>query len=67
MKGVKSLEGFIHVIIVKRLGLTHLKVISEDLVGRLTTEDRRKGRSQLFLMFDRFMDRVCTQFLLHSL
>lgn len=64
---MKSLEGFIHVTVVKRLGLMHLEVISGDLVGRLTKEVRRKGRSRLVLMFDRFMGIVPTQYLLHSL
>lgn len=44
---MKSLEGFIHVIavVVNRLELTNVKVISEDSVGRLTTQGRRQGRS----------------------
>lgn len=38
---VKSLESFIRVIVVKQAGLMYLKVISKDLVGRLTTQIRR--------------------------
>lgn len=58
---VKSLQDFIPVTVVTWPGIRHLKVISKNVAGRLTTPEMRNPRNQLFLMFDRLMGTVPTQ------
>lgn len=58
---MKSLEDFIHVTIIKWSGIMHLKIISKNVAGRLTTPEMRNPRNRLFLMFDRLMGTVPTQ------
>lgn len=36
---VKSLQDFMHVTVAKWSGIMHLKVISKDVAGRLTTPE----------------------------
>lgn len=57
---MKSLEGLFMSLLLKRSGPMHLKVLSKDLVGRLTTQERRTCRNGLFLTFDRSMGTVPT-------